>query len=422
MLCSDVVDGRTRQPYFQQRERSWPHSKILARRSYQTSQDKATEKHQMMWDEIRRMQKEDVTTRPLWQISIHTSSAQSSPAYLTLLTDHVVADGIGTIRLVLALLSPDVTHLPYEKLSDDSRLENTIDVRPSYAHLLTAVWTELVLPRLPRFLEQYLKPPRPWPDENVALPPMKATPASSSMEIDVDIMNRLKIAGKAQHVPTLHPVLETAFLVAMSSVLQWKGSTESSPFLLRTSSPGSVRDSALGHLYCTSNYFSSLDYDVSFSPTDSFWVEVSRASAYYKSPTARKDGVQVWGLLAYVPDPDPSRTKLNPGPTGWEDHFAAQSQRPNPYRDSFALSNLGCIDLPDGADDLIWCQSSSAFNPPLTVNLVGHKGGLRMTFNWQEGSALSRDQVEDIQRTLKRILYRLVDPGKKVTKLDELVA
>jgi len=249
LLYSEIRGIDTREPYFQQRSTLWDPSDILQRRDYQPAQDKS----KVLLDELERSQKEDISVRPIWQISIYISG-ENRPAYLTVSVDHVLLDGMGLLFLIYALLSPDISHLPSDTLPTIPRMEDTIDTRPSYTYLIPIAWRELFLPKLPMFMQNYFKTPLSWPDDDFAIAPTKVPQGSSLLEIPYDIMDALKRVGKTHGISTLHPTMMTAYLVAMWAVLKPKRE----PLVLRGAMPRSERDSKLGHPYCSANYISHL--------------------------------------------------------------------------------------------------------------------------------------------------------------------
>ena len=348
----------------------------------------------------------DIEMHPLWQVT-------TTDHHLVLSVDHVLVDGRGVANLLSALLSPSIDDLPHEAFSTVPLFEESIDIRPSYAHFVPIVWKKIILPRLPAFVQRYFKVPEPWPDTNFSLTPKECRSDNSLLSIPSDVVERVKTAGKGKSVPTLHPIIEFAFLVAIWSVF---GRTHPS-FFLSSSTPRSERDTNLGHSYCTVNYTSSSEYTLPLSPSDGFWTLAQTMSTYLRSDVGRKKALWGVGMLAFVPDPPKAV------PTGWETFLSEQAERPHPFRASLSISNLGYVALPNGASDLAWSQTcASIFAPGFSVSLLGHVGGLRVVSSWREGAAVTRNEAMRVETAFGEVLQRLGDTTWEATTLSELVA
>jgi len=189
--------------------------------------------------------------------------------------------------------------------------------------------------------------------------------------------------------------------------------------------PSSIRDvKGKGHGYCTANYTGS--NTLNFLPQDntSFWEEARKIKKDLTSPSAKAQALHSFGLLAYIPDPDPNPTQ-NPDykpnektPTGWETFLLNKSSSETPFFGSLGVSNLGYVNLPEGAVDIVWSQAISPFAPVYEINLGSCEKGLRAVTLWREGGATSRENVLEVERVWKRILRRLGESGEGVILAD----
>jgi hypothetical protein len=132
------------------------------------------------------------------------------------------------------------------------------------------------------------------------------------------------------------------------------------------------------------------------------------------------------GFTSYLPNkPNPP----GPGykedrPTSWEDTFLDIFEGEEPYRYSTSFSNLGKMaKLPRGAEGVCWSLNSQAFQPPLTIDLVGHERGCEVVTTWMEGVGVEREGVERVGREFERIMRKLAgwEGGRQLT-FGELVA
>ncbi len=198
-------------------------------------------------------------------------------------------DGMGMMRLILALLSPNIDHLPTESLETIAPTEDTIDIRPPYALLLPEIWRELILPNLPQIVQNYFEIDRPRPYFRTWLSPNKAPSAAILFELDIDLVTRPKLASKIHGVPTLHPTLMMGYFATLWSVRGSESIQSSKPVYLRGASMRSERGTAPNQGYCTGNYASTADCDIFLEPIDDFWVEASKIPAYLNSDSIHRE-------------------------------------------------------------------------------------------------------------------------------------
>lgn len=386
LLSSTIIDSKTRKPYFQAREQVWTTSDIVHHEPLASGEDEEG----VLKREIKRMSKEDVA-RPLWQVTIY----QRETAHLALSAAHELFDGVGVRNLLNCLLAPSIAHLPKE-VFDTPHFEDLVDVRPGYLQMVASLFTGLVLPRLATFLQNYLKP-QTWPLQ-LELPTSTCEEDLSVLSLSIDVIDQLKSVGKAHNVPTLHPILHTAFSIAIYSVF----SDVLNPFIINTSIPRSERDPAFA--YITGNYTSSISHLFALQPPESFWSLAESLGKAIKSPTILSQARGRMGMFAYLPDPAIPEY----GPTGWEDFIRNHDDGSRPPRQGVTISNLGHCALPPGATDLIWSGSAGPMSAPFNVLLLGHRGGIRWTTTWFEGSIVTRREVKEVEAAFERIVERLL--------------
>jgi hypothetical protein len=419
LLHTEVINVHTRQPAFQLRGQ-WKGSDVLSTLTYSPHTEKEEEWRVLLKAEILRIQAEP-SSRPLWQVVRYippssTGDDETHPrAYLALSVDHVLTDGRGGIQLLQSLLAPTIDHLPYETINTIPKLEDTHHIKPSALFLLPIAFQELLVPRLPVFMQRYLKPYAVWPSGAVVKPPLDCPGEISVFTLPPDVLAGLKKVGKENGVSTLHPILKLSYGIAIWAVHR---QAYDKPFAMSMQTPSSVRDvEGSNHGYCTANYTASQSFRLLPQPSTSFWVEAAKIATTLSSPNGKAEALQSMGLLGYLPDPEP--TPESPR-TGWETFLLSKASSLDPFPGSLGFSNLGYVDLPDGAEDLFWSQVVSPFAPVYEVNVFGCEKGLRVVSIWRDGSGTSRKEVEEVERVWERVLRRLVDG--EVDTLGQLVA
>ena len=365
------------------------------------------EKDKLLLEEVKRSGTVDIKVSPLWQVSLYTSPTKTGPVYLTLSADHVLSDGRGFILLLEALLNPSsIASLPYEKLADLPIHEDTMDMRPTWSHLIPTIFRAMILPNFPQFVQNLFATKPYWPQGEVMRDPTTVPEASSLIELPGDVLVRLKTAGKEHKVPALNATLQTVYLVAMWSVF------------IRTSSKdkrltfvwlADERNPALGHPHCTGMYLSRYQDEITTFPPSDFWTEAARISVYTASAAGRKLARGAAGLLAYIPHQDPQM-------------MLASASGQSAAMFSLCFSNLGYVELPPRADDVAWTQNCFPVDMGLIANVIGHKNGLRVVSIWREGAMVMEDQVKEVEKTFVKIIERLTDPRWNKTSWEELVS
>ncbi|WVF68845.1 hypothetical protein IAT40_003618 [Kwoniella sp. CBS 6097] len=391
-----------------------------------SSREKDEEFEALLKSESDRMSsdKEILRSSPAWQVRIHTPSSDSSSttttrAYLTLAVDHVYTDGRGILSLLQALLLPDISSLPYEKLSSIPKVEDTLPMKPSMGYILPLIFQKIILPMFPSFVQNYFRPISPWPASAIREPPLGCPPGLSVYSIPASDVAAIKTLSKAKGIPTLHGLFKTAFVSAIWAI--YRHTATDPKFVVSASTPRSERDSALGHPLCTGNYISSHKIQLEPTATENFWTFAKRISDDLLDPRAISHGRMGLGSLAFVPDGelDGEGGKDLLKPTKWEEFFLNGASSSQPFGESLNLSNLGVCKLPEGTRDLVWGQYASPFTAALCVAMIGHQGGLRLVTTWREGSAVTKEEIKEVEHVFHRILRRLID-GQEDTTLAAL--
>ncbi|WVQ84984.1 hypothetical protein IAT38_007148 [Cryptococcus sp. DSM 104549] len=418
LLNARMEGYRTTAPFQVLREKPWAPEDILSESTYVANEDSTVELERVIAREGEDAIHEDIDALPLWQVRRLTSPPKDT-VYIALTADHCVTDGRGILVLFDALLSPDISSLPFEKLEAITRFEDTVPTKPSLAHALPIVFQHFILPYLPSFIQPYLAPYIAWPHTLIRGPPTSFPPLSSLVSLSAPLISALKTTAKSHGVSTLHPVLKTAYSLAIYSRFRY---TLPPPFIVRASSPRSERDPALGHAYCTANYVSSHRLDIQFGPAEDFWSYADKVAKDLRNPGAIARGRMGMGMLAHIPDgvvDPPHPTDAAHRPTGWESFFLDEADSDKPYGETLSFSNLGYARLPAGAKDMAWGQLPSPFAAAVATNVMGHEGGVKVMTVCMDGAAVGKDDVKELEKVFVQVLERLVE-GK--TRMEELLA
>lgn len=441
-LWSEVTDGETRTPCLRLRPKGpWASGQVVGEAEYEARIGVIGEaalvevEAKLLEQEIARMRARAADGGPLWQVTRYfpnsadgqvnstttnptTTSAAELPCYIAVSAYHHLIDGTGGLRLSLALLIPDYPILHAPGLAP--RLEDVVPIAPSLPFLLVEAYKEFIDPILPSFLRRTTC----WPGEKANGIPNHSPEAQVSIHLPASWIGKLKRAGKANGVTTLHPALEAAFVMALHEV------TSRPDMSFDIVSPVNERDASIpdhpeigGDIFTVvRKTYASSDFPTSpilseKGDTDDtpFWSLAQSTASHHSSPSARSQGRYMVGMLAYVPDSknfssphaeDPKRRTK----TGWEQFFWENVERPSPYRTSVAFSNLGRIHtLPPGCTGMRWAQSAAPFEDAMLACLIGHDEGMEVSVAFRDGCAISRAEVRELLALFKDILRGLVE-------------
>lgn len=306
------------------------------------------------------------------------------PAYIALTCNHVISDGRSGQTLLGALLSDTELDSTMEKPKIAPSMQDTINCRPSLGFMLHQVWYEVIVPKLPRFLERRLRVKPCWP----AVPPYGGNLdrieegdrlAFQHIHLSTDSLEGLKHSGKANGVKTLHPTLQVAAVVALwiavGNGAKMPDDSDRQVQSLRISHATAASHSSpeLGHPAMTGNYIGHLLSTSTVNGEVSFWQAARDYAKWLHSPGLCRQGCQVMGSLRYIPDGINDSSTETIRPTGWESFFLDRAAREP--ADSFSSSNLGFYALPPGSTRLAWSQTT-VLGTPIQINLIGHNAGL----------------------------------------------
>ncbi|CAK9780664.1 hypothetical protein CC85DRAFT_264474 [Cutaneotrichosporon oleaginosum] len=356
---------------------------------------------------------------PMWRIRMFPPGSNGE-GYLTLALNHLLIDGRGS-TLLLAALTADLgspSPLQPEPWTAPTTFDATIPTTPSLRFLLPIVFRELLLPKLPRFVQEPFLASDPWPGVRPG-DPLTCAWDIHMLSLDPSLISRVKKAGAARGVSTLHPLLKMAYCAAM-----WRVFNASAPLHIAVETARSERKAALGHAAITHNYVSATMWDATLAGDDMVWAR-TKELAQAVGPAGVLPGRMTLGLLRHIPDPevDESAAGFDPKrPTGWEKYFVERAQSGRPFRDSMAMSNLGRIELPPGASDAWWGQTATPFGSAIMVNVVGHEGGVRISSAFRL-VVTTTESVGGVHATVRRVLERMgsSSEGEDIT-LEDITA
>lgn len=481
LLRSTVRNSRSTSPYFEENENIWPGGRMLRERTYgsQVDMDESREREReelfkMEWEDLEGDQ--DYDTRPEWGVTIYRprSSARShgtieagegegegegeeGRAYIALTVEHVITDGRGGMRLNDLLLNPSSTDSnegEKEDLPSIPAMDDHIAISPSIPTILRMILLIFLLPKLPLFLKRLIQPYDAWLGGLNGHGRVMKRSTSKGCERGVKVtllskgvMDKVKEVGKREGVETIHSILYVAYLTAIWSVYvypkidkdgegdtpdpdqsQSKSKPKPETTLFTAQMPTSERNSHPSFSYCTANYVGALMIDILISPSASFFRTSLEMYETYTSSSGISQSRQNMGFTSYLPNKSNPLSPSDPGykedrPTSWEDTFLDIFEGEEPYRYSTSFSNLGRIaKLPRGAEGVCWSLNSQAFQPPLTIDLVGHEGECEVVTTWMEGVGVEKEGVERVGSEFERIMRRLADwEGGRELTFGELV-
>lgn len=297
------------------------------------------------------MTKKDVASEPLWRVWVEPSE-RSGQIRVISAVNHLVADGTGARNLfadLLALLygaepTPERPR-PVGGKEPAPAMESVVDVRPSYFDIARVVYHELLLPKLPAFLQ----PARPPVFLRKPLaPPLEQPSAVRTATLSAATLAALKEVAKANGVATLHPVL---YMSALGAILKQKQARECA---IVGSSPASLRHSEPSLPYTTGNYV--FDIEAIHAPEQDdapFWEACRAYAERVRDPQTRHQGVKQTGQLALVPKAE------------FDAFIRQRLTKPEPFETTFEVSNLGVLPTTGWEADgrlveLAWAQTSMA--------------------------------------------------------------
>lgn len=398
-LAADLKEPRSAHPYWEQ---GLDRHDILERRRY--TETKEVEEGILAVAAASC----GVERGPLWKVMLHNPSNGSGPVYLTVSVAHELADGRGVLRLTTALLNDEP--LPQESLLSTKLLHETVNITSSWSYWLPRRALQLAQAYLPAFITTYLDTPV-WPASQVATDHLLLPGRLAVHTLDQDLVSALKSLSLYQGIPTLTPVLELAFLVAIWHITSEICSLR--PYVLSVATPIDERDPSLGHAFCTGQYTSSHLFALEMKPDLLFWSTARSLAFQLAHPASRITARMNIGMLdsissGSVHSSDPRKS------TGMEAHLLDTAASSTPFAQSISFSNLGRTELPANASDLLIAGSPSIGDPPWEVVLCGHQGGIRLCTAYRDGAAMKQGTVERVLMSWAGVLRGLVVDGAEV--------
>ncbi|GAA6012684.1 hypothetical protein JCM11491_002528 [Sporobolomyces phaffii] len=372
-------------------------------------------------DGLRAINDLDLTCAPLWRVFLYRSDPATKRTRIAVATHHTLCDGTASRNLfveILTLLRTTPSPPSAESVARPfpPSLEATVDVKVSKFLLLQTFLSSLVTPYLPSFLCTPLTPC--WPNPAV-VPPLGRPTALESFFLSAELSLALSTVAKSHSVKTLHPVLVTAAAMAIANVVSRRDPDRSSPLVVSSQSPVSLRSSDLGHTSSvTGNYISSVAHALpavtpEYLASTSFWSETRAYAEHSRRPATLDRATKGMGMLAFLPAS--TARDREQGRTGWERYLEdAMARDANPWKGgSFEVSNLGR--LPDfgpewerhgRVEGVCWAQPASGTGPGLSFNTVSSGGVLACTVSWRKDS-IHAETVEEIVEAFRKILVKI---------------
>lgn len=354
---------------------------------------------------------------PMWAITRATGA--SDRGYLLVAFNHLLIDGRGSTFMIKAITAHDIDYIAKEDWETPTRYDDTISTKASVRFFVPIIFRELLVPKLPTFMQRPFMSSDPWPGAAMKSSPFEVGWNIALSSLSPDQVSKAKSAGKAHSVATLHPILKMAYVAAL-----WRVFHSEDAMRVQVSTARDERKPSLGHAAITHNYVSSTEWDTSMTGSEEFW-DLARGMAHkLSSDEGVQEGRMTMGLLAHLPDPDvdPTSPTFNPDlPTGWEQYFTSRASSATPYRDSVSVSNLGLVTLPPGATDAMWGQTASPFGSAYMVNILGHEGGVRLSSTFRDGSVTDKSKTDDLHRVWMKVVERIVN-GESDLTIEEITA
>ncbi|KEQ86490.1 hypothetical protein M438DRAFT_343939 [Aureobasidium pullulans EXF-150] len=330
----------------------------------------------------------NLDTGPLWRVAIYEqeSSGVGRGCYIALSICHIVTDGSGALELYRQLFRTrkgSDTNMVKDLVPIPPRAEDTVDLRPSLVTALKAFVQEIGVKVLPSALQRYVEKIPAWPAQNTSpIDPISPKVNRIALELgsNKSLVRELKSFGKIGGTGTLQSVLNTAAIIALTAAID----TSDGLTALGTETPISLRSRDLGHPPFGGNYTALAEFILSPEAIRSQSVSdvLSAYGECLHTPHGLEEARSRAGMLQLIPDipylVSPTfkiqNQRVQPPPTGWESFLNQQAASRNPYRNSFAISNLGLFDStahPELAG--VWfCQSPMPWGVALYLDVVGY--------------------------------------------------
>lgn len=200
---------------------------------------------------------------PLWRVQIITSASEehhdaATPFAVLLTIHHVLSDGRGSGRLLELLLGDgDIPSAPREEATPPITSDALVKIPLTYA--LGMFYSEVLVPKLPSFLQSHFAQPPSWPSSETQLiqkSPLDTPKAFKTVLCPVGTIPALKALARENGVKTVHPVLHSLCAVAAYAVSVHGRQTDEKGTRLHSSTPINLRSKASEgeQTTCTGNF------------------------------------------------------------------------------------------------------------------------------------------------------------------------
>lgn len=396
LLQSHIRDGRTLEPYYEQREFAWDPKEIYREKEMVNGGIEAIMKQE--WESI------DDSTGPEWKVTRYGGET----VHFALTISHLYTDGHGALRLNLLLFNQEP--LVPELMVIPSIVER-FDNKPRLMLILSVVFRLMIAPLLPLFIRRWVLPTNLWNgpyDGGARLPPIECPDGLQITRIPIDIFRDASLSAKQHQVPTAHSLLYMAYLAAIWSVY----TQEQAAMSFFAQMPTSERERHSDFGYCTGNYYGAAMMYVTINSEADFFAACRQMHNAYSSEKGKDDSqriVGIRGLLKPKLNDTTSEKYRQERPTNQEDSVLDIAEGSRPFRFSNSFSNLTRSTLPTGATGMCWSLASSPLQPPLTMDVVGHERGVELVTTWKDGAAMDAEGVEKVCKQFERIMSRLAE-------------
>ncbi|KAK0550307.1 hypothetical protein OC846_003027 [Tilletia horrida] len=417
MLSARVGDVKTRHPYYlvpEQRRR--PEDIVFTSQLSAGTRDSLREEVQSR--ALAHAEKTfDLESGRMWNVGLWESPSDNGQAtYLSFTVLHVITDGLGGRYIFEALLSPTMPkHLVFLEGLPPT-LEETIPYYLMGKTIRFLAWFGLSL-LMPRPIRERMTWAPHWPLSIDTHPKTQPT-ARCNVQLDGSVGPHLKALAKKHNTGTINPVLVIAMLSAIFAVTAPEDKPDSNarlPFHLAVETPITVRQpEKLQHSSCVGNFSGSFVHQAQLRRTTGVW---DHARVYAKGVKECDDQMSLQFLALSRLIPDSATYKPTPeAPTSWDAYILSEKKKPQPFRSTLDVVNLGVVHGPKGArvSEIILAgtidQLYSAFLLAFST-LVSHEpdipSSLGLTISWRQG-CIPDETVPTVMENFRKVVALMI--------------
>ncbi|KAK0539761.1 hypothetical protein OC842_000801 [Tilletia horrida] len=435
LLSAHVGDSKTRHPYFEVSQRRTPADVIFTQTALNACRDQIRE--DVHTRAVRHAQDTfNIEQGRMWNVGLWKAAPeqeQQDVVYLSLTILHLASDGLGGRFLFEALISPTmpehITFLP----GLPPTLEHTVGYKLQGKMIRHLVWIafSFLMPKPIRYRMTWAPH---WPLKIDRHPSTQET-ARKIITLDGAVVPYLKEAAKAHGLGTINPVISIAALAALFSVTAPEDKPTSNkrlPFHLALETPIALREpEKLKHSSCAGNFSGAHLHQAQLRRTTSFWEHAREYAESIKACDANSS-LQFLAMAKLVPDPK-SYKGTDQAPTPWEAYVLSEMKKPQPFRSSLDLVNLGAMRGPkngrvseisvSGTIDQVYsafmlvCASFLSSDPEFPSHMV-------LTLSWRQGclpDALVSTFLSNIRKMLTLIFDGRVGEAATFGEVAEML-